>query len=204
MKIIIVRHAQTDENVRGGNAARTSEVLLNKEGVRQAKKLGEHLKDAKITYAYVSPQKRAVHTAQEILAYHRGAIMHEVEYLRERHLGIFERAPKDVWKKALSKLTDAWHLVKPEKGESYHDVQQRVKEFFKGLFKKHSPEDTILLVSHGGPLGVLLLDLLGKELTEENYRTHQPKNTEFTIVEVINDQPKINVLNSKEHLDLNV
>lgn len=202
MKIIIVRHAQTDENVSGGNATRTSEVLLNEEGVLQAKKLGEHLRDAKITHAYTSPQKRAIHTAEEILAYHAGAMFQTVENLREQSLGIYESAPKNVWKEVRAKLTDAWHLVVPEKGESYQDVQRRAAEFFKGLFSKHSKEDTVLLVSHGGTLGVLLLDILEKELTEEHYRMYQPKNTEFTVVEITEDGKKvIEVLNSRVHLD---
>jgi broad specificity phosphatase PhoE len=201
MKVIIVRHAQTDENAFGKNAVRTSEVLLNEEGVRQAKKLGEWLKSFSITHAYVSPQKRAVHTAQEILAHHANVLLQEIEELREQNLGIFENASKNAWREFKATLTDAWHLVKPEKGESYHELQQRAAKFFKDLFKKHSKQDTVLLVSHGGTLGVLLLDILEKELTEENYRAHQPKNSEFTVVEIIGNKPRVHTLNSREHLD---
>lgn len=200
MKVIIVRHGQTDENIGGGQAVRTSEVLLNAEGFEQAKKLGQHLRDYAITHAYSSPSARAVQTAQEILAHHVPVVLVEVEHLREQHLGIFERAPKNAWKEARAAMQEAWHLARPEKGESYHDVYERITTFFKDLFKKHGPEDNILLVSHGGPLGVLNLHLLEKELNEENYRAHQPKNTEFTIVEVANNKPTVHILNSKEHL----
>ena len=53
MKIIIVRHAKTDENAKGADASRESEALLNEEGILQAKKLGHHLKHEKISHAYL-------------------------------------------------------------------------------------------------------------------------------------------------------
>lgn len=201
MKIIIVRHAQTDENASGGLAARTSEALLNEEGIKQAEKLREHLKGENITHAYVSPQKRAVHTAEKILQHHPHAVIRHADGLREQSLGIYEQLPKAEFKEIRKASLAAWHEFKPQEGESYAELQQRVKGFFMDLEKKH-PNDTVLLVSHGGPLGVLLVDMLGKELTEENYRTHQPKNAEFTVVEVFQDGKKqIHKLNSREHLD---
>ena len=57
MKVIIVRHAQTDENVGEGLANRLSEVELNEEGIKQAKKLGEYLKTHPITHSYTNPIK---------------------------------------------------------------------------------------------------------------------------------------------------
>ena len=175
MKVIIVRHAQTDENVGGGGlAVRTSEVLLNSEGILQAQKLGEHLKGEKISYAYASPQKRAVHTAEHILRHHPHITMRYVEDLREQD------------KKG---------------GESRVQLQARSTKFFHELSQQH-PNDTVLVVSHGGTLGVLLLHILEKELTEENYRAHQPKNTEYTMVEIFDDgKKKIHSLNSRQHLD---
>src|SRR3989344_3577288 len=157
MKIIIVRHAKTDENVGDGLAGSQSEVLLNEEGVLQAKKLGEHLRDAKISHAYVSPQKRAVHTAQEILKHHIEAKVEHVAHLKEQNLGVAESLPKHIWKEIKAKATEAWHVFKPEKGESYTELQKRAVEFFRDLPGKHSGDDTVLIVSHGGTLGVLLL-----------------------------------------------
>ena len=201
MKVIIVRHAQTDDNIGDKLAARTSDVLLNKEGIRQAEKLGAYLKHEKISHVYVSPQRRAVHTAEYILAHHGNVRVHHIEDLKEQNMGELDGLPKAVIKELRKKATDPWHLFKAKEGESYVELQARAKNFFHGLVKKH-PNNTVLVVSHGGTLGVLLLDILEKELTEENYRDNQPKNTEFTILEISPEgYKKIHVLNSREHLD---
>jgi len=201
MKLIIVRHGQTDENVGNGLAARESEVLLNEEGVLQAKKLAVHLKSEKISHAYVSPLQRAVQTADHILQHHLEVELVVAEHLNEQNLGAVATMPKAQWKEIKKASTDPWHLFKAEKGESYQEMQARAAEFFHSLLKNHGPNDTVLVVSHGGTLGVLLLDILEKELTEENYRAHQPKNTEFTVVEIFdNGKKRIQKLNSREHL----
>jgi len=92
-------------------------------------------------------------------------------------------------------------IEQDKKTESYLQLQQRAKAFFTGLSQKHKDE-TVVVVSHGGPLGVLLVDILGKELNEENYRATQPKNTEFTVLEASPNAPiNIHKLNSREHLE---
>ncbi|OGZ66173.1 MAG: hypothetical protein A3C50_01645 [Candidatus Staskawiczbacteria bacterium RIFCSPHIGHO2_02_FULL_43_16] len=202
MKVIIVRHAKTNENAQDRLAIAKSNILLNEEGVKQAEKLGHYLKGHRISHAYSGPLKRAVHTAEKILQHHPDAQLIVSDHLNEQNLGVAETMPKAVWKEMKKKSTDPWHLFKEEKGESYRDMQARVAKFFHELIAKHGPNDTILMVSHGGTLGVLLLHILKKELTEENYRAHQPKNTEFTIVEISEDgQKKIHDLNSNKHLN---
>ncbi len=202
MKIIIVRHAETMENAKTQDIGHDTEALLTEQGVLQAQKLGELLKEEKISHAYTSPQKRAVHTAEKILKHHSDVTIVQVEELREQSLGIYESVPKHVWKEIKAKAKEAFHLFKPEGGESYVELQKRAKQFFERLIHEHE-NDTVLVVSHAGTLGVLLLDILGKELTEENYRAHQPKNTEFTIIEVLEDgKKKIHALNNRAHLDV--
>jgi len=201
MKIIIVRHGETTENAKTQDIGHNNEALLTEHGVLQAQKLGEHLKGEKISHAYVSPQKRAVHTAEEILKHHPKAAILHVDDLKEQNLGVADTLPKAVWKEMKKNAKEPFHLFKPENGESYSELQARAKKFFHSLAQKHK-DDTVLVVSHGGTLGVLILDILEKELTEENYRAHQPKNTEFTIVEISEDgQKKIHMVNSREHLE---
>ncbi len=175
MKIIIVRHAQTDDNIGGNLAARTSDVLLNEEGVRQARKLGEHLRGEKISHAYVSPQKRAVATAEHILEHHPTAMRQHAEELKEQNMGALDGLPKAQVKEIRKNAKEPWHLFKDEQGESYAELQERAKKFFHDMAAKH-PDETILVVSHGGTLGVLLLHILEKELTEEEFL----RSTEWT------------------------
>ncbi|MDO8530528.1 MAG: histidine phosphatase family protein [bacterium] len=201
MKVIIVRHAETTENAKMQDIGHNTEALLTEQGVLQAQKLGIHLKGEKISHAYTSPQRRAIHTAEKILEHHPEVKIVDVEELREQSLGIYESVPKHVWKEIKAKAKEAFHLFKPEGGESYTELQKRAKQFFDRLIREHE-NDTVLIVSHGGTLGVLLLDILEKELTEENYRAHQPKNTEFTVIEIQDGQKKIHTVNNRAHLDL--
>ncbi len=200
MKVIIARHAETSENVKQINIGRDVDPLLTKEGMRQAQKLADFLKHEKIHFAYVSPQRRAVHTAQEVLKHHPLAKMARVPHLKEQNLGIYEGLPKHEWREIKKQSKELFHLFKPPKGESYAELQERVKSFFHTLFDKHK-DDTVLIVSHGGTLGMLYLHLFGKEITEENYRAHKPENTAVTILEVYKNKPiKVHKVNSLEHL----
>ena len=201
MKVIIVRHGQTTENAKTQDVGHNSEALLTSEGVMQAQKLGRLLKSENILHAYSSPQQRAIHTAQEILAHHPKVILTHEPNLKEQSLGIYEDAPKHVWKQVRTESKDPYHLFKPEGGESYAQVQARAAGFFKDLAKKH-PNDTVLVVSHGVTTSLLLMHLFGKEINEENYKAYKPENTAFTVVE-ISDKGEVRPqkVNSLEHLN---
>jgi|SRR3989344_39008 len=201
MKLIIARHAQTNENVKKIDIGRDSNAPLNKEGKRQAKKLAEFLKKESIHFACVSPQRRAAHTAEEVIKHHPNAKVEHAPHLKEQNLGIYESLPKEEWREIRKNSKELFHLFKPPKGESYSELQDRVKIFFHTLFGKHK-NDTVLIVSHGGTLGMLYLHLLGKEITEENYKAHKPENTAFSILEIEDSKPlKIHKINSLEHLN---
>ena len=89
----------------------------------------------------------------------------------------------------------------PEEGESYLDVQKRATKFFHELLQKHKKDDVILIITHGGTLGMLLLHILEKEITEENYKAHKSGNTAFSIFEIMEDKKvKVHKINSLEHL----
>jgi broad specificity phosphatase PhoE len=200
MKVIIVRHGQTDENTKSVDIGKDSNAQLNEQGKLQAKKLGHHLKKEKIHAAYTSPQKRARDTAEGILVFQDPVDIIEIPDLREQNMGIYEGAPKQVWKQAIRDSMSLFHEFKPEKGESYGELQKRAASFFDKLLEKHE-NDTVLVVSHGGTLGMLYLHILGKEPTQENYSAHKPENTAVTIVEIFKDKPlKVHKLNSLEHL----
>ncbi len=95
----------------------------------------------------------------------------------------------------------AFELVKPEGGESIAEVHERVGKFFNSLLNKHKDE-TVLIVSHGRAIALLLLHILGKPIHEENQMSHRPENTAISILEISEDKPaKIHTLNNIEHLN---
>ena len=150
----------------------------------------------------MSPQKRAVHTAEHILQHHPEVKKEQIEKLKEQQLGIYEDAPKHVYKEVKKNAKEPFHLFKPEKGESYKDVQERAAAFFHDVLVKHQHDDTVLIVSHGGTTGMLLLHILEKEITEEQYKAHKPGNTAMTLLDISRDgKASVKALNSLEHLD---
>jgi len=93
-----------------------------------------------------------------------------------------------------------FHEFQPTNGESYSDLQGRVGKFFDMLLSKHK-DDSILLVSHTGSLTMLLLKILNKPITRENYDKYKPGNTAVTVCEIIERRsPLIHALNDVGHL----
>lgn len=200
MRLIIVRHGQTDENVKEIIIGQDIDVVLNEQGVLQAQKLADFLKNENINFAYTSYQGRAIHTAKEILRFHPSAKIIVAHQLKEQNLGIYEGKGKAEWKNIKKNIKEPFHSFKPKDGESYAELQERIKVFFNDLIKNHE-NDTVLMVSHGGTLGMLYLHILNKEITEENYKAHKPENTALTVLDVHPKKPiKIHHLNSTEHL----
>ena len=65
MKIIFVRHCETDWN-KEERCQGVTDLELNSNGLAQAKKLGIYFKDKKVDYVFCSDLKRARQTLNEI------------------------------------------------------------------------------------------------------------------------------------------
>ena len=150
VKIILVRHGETDWNlarrIQGGN----SNTQLNQRGRRQVESLALRLKQEKIQAIYSSPLQRAQDTARAIARYHQLAV--EIEpSLREIEVGELEGMPIANVGKHLSEL-----LVKHQQdgelprlpgGESLAELQQRVWGTIQRLVNKHS-DGVLVVVGH--------------------------------------------------------
>ena len=92
VKIILVRHGETEWNkihrIQGG----ASDVPLNDAGRLQAGNVAERLKDEKIQAIFSSPLQRALYTAREI-ARHHGLEVNLAPALREIDAGSLEGFP---------------------------------------------------------------------------------------------------------------
>ena len=87
-QIIIVRHGQTQWNIRKIRQGHLDSELTDK-GVAQARALGQRLARESFTALYSSDLGRALHTARMIAAVTGHEIVTD-ERLRERHLGVFQ------------------------------------------------------------------------------------------------------------------
>ncbi len=197
MKLIIIRHGETEENVAGIIQGHLP-GKLSKNGITQAKKVALRFKDEKIDYIYSSDLARAADTAKEIAKYHSETPIEFVKNLREKDLGEFAGKRKEEIKyTGDEKIT----FVEPRNGETTKQLFERAKKVLDETIKRHS-EDVVMFVCHGGIGKALIAAINGKEKFdfEEIERLH---NTSVNIYEI--DKEKNNELlcfNCINHLDL--
>ena len=147
LKIMLVRHGETDWNrikrVQGGS----SDTPLNDIGREQAKGLAAMLAGEKIRAVYSSPLRRALATAEEIARLHNICVGISPA-LREIEAGELEGIlSADLGKRFSDYLFDGDKMVKIPGGEALSDVQQRSWDFIKSLSGEYD-ECTLVLVSH--------------------------------------------------------
>lgn len=143
MKLLIVRHGQTESNVEHIWQGQTDGVLTAL-GELQAIKTGEYLKDKKINFVYSSPLGRAKKTC-ELICNELNLGFKENVLLMEVYLGSLEG----------SKVVVDWDNP-PKDVELFPDLMKRAKSFLEFILKNHSSEDNVLIVSHGGLIQALL------------------------------------------------
>lgn len=130
MRIIFIRHGETDTNLkeRAGEGAIEDDASLNSTGLEQAKMVAKQLKNEKIDAIFTSPYKRATETANEIRKYHRVPML-ELENLRERNVGI---AVGDYFH-------ELFDFDKDIRAENIKSVRDFFKEFTMRLAKLKNP-----------------------------------------------------------------
>ncbi|MFH1276035.1 MAG: histidine phosphatase family protein [Candidatus Woesearchaeota archaeon] len=196
MRLIIVRHGQTADNVKHILSAAEG-PNLNKIGKTQAKKAGEFLKKEKIDVAYSSDMLRAKQTAEILLKFHSKAKLHLVKELRDRDFGTFNFKTEEEAIQETKKEHSNWEDCQFKSGENFKDLQKRVVDFYKKVLKKY-PSKTVLLVFHADAIAALIVYLLKKSIYEE--KKYFPQNTSITIVEVNSRKCKVELLESLKHL----
>jgi len=147
MKIIFVRHGESEANVAGrinDNPARS--VNLTKRGQEQAEAASEELRMARFTHAYASEFPRAQQTAR-ILLRHHGCTLQIDARINERKTGM-DWLPV----KAFHDLVydDPLH-TRPDHGESFIEQMARLRSFLDEAATRH-PDGTVLAVSHENPI----------------------------------------------------
>ena len=150
-QVIIVRHGETEWNIRGIRQGHLDSRLTTK-GMAQAKALGARLGREKFTALYSSDLGRAVESAQAIANVTGHAIVTD-ERLRERHLGIFQGLNAE---EINSKYPEERRLMRTEGpgyvipgGESMVQQVARNIDCLNDLAAKHQGEQ-IVVVTHGG------------------------------------------------------
>lgn len=150
MKLYFIRHGQTDWNIDGKIQGRT-DVELNEEGIAQAEKLKNIVKDYNIDLIISSPLARARKTANIIRDEINCDIIFD-EALIERDFGVFEGLTSveiEEEESKYGKFNNYYLNVERLGVEPIKTLCDRVWTFIEGVKRKYYDKN-ILIVTHGG------------------------------------------------------
>jgi len=195
----MVRHGITEFNSTRRFAG-YSDVELNADGYRQVERLRDHLANDKIDAIYSSDLKRALVTAEVIFSGRKIDIVTCPE-LREVNYGNCEGL---TFEEIGSRYPDEAEFVRNSNprlefpgGENFCGFVERTSKFLDRL-NSHTPSETVLIVSHSGPLKVLVCSLLG--ISQDYWWKLRFDNASLSIVETYPRGAIITRLNDTSHL----
>lgn len=198
-RLFLVRHGQTKWNIEKRVQGNTN-TDLTEEGLNQAYKVSNRLKDYKVDYIYSSDLNRAYKTA-EIIGKKLNVKINKLNGLREKNFGHWQGLTIDDIQSKFYEEHYIWktkpHNAKIEGAESLIQVQERVLSSINELKKKHKCKN-VLLVSHGSTIKALILGILGIDIS--NYNKLTISNVGLTIIDFTEYSPIIRVLNDTSHI----
>jgi alpha-ribazole phosphatase len=204
-KIYLIRHGET-EDADSGRYKGHLDVPLSKNGIKQIKKLGRYISgeagkwgSAEVDHTglsaiYCSDLIRAVKSA-DIIAEQLDLKSMILAGLRERNFGEWEGMTfgeiEKKWPDAFRAWADNPLKFSPVGGESTLEARNRVMPAFNKIIDQHK-EQSIVIVSHGGVIRIILCELLGIPL-ENIFRIEQ----DFAALNIVElwDYPVIKQIN---------
>jgi len=195
-RLLLVRHAQPTEEARG-RCYGALDIHLSVRGHRQAQLLARTLDRVPLSAVYSSPSCRAVETATPLATVHGLAPIIE-DALRELDFGEFEGKRYEVIERSHPELYRQWMqtptLVQFPGGESYPQLRARALQAIDAIRARH-PEETTIIVTHGGVLRAILSDCLSMP-AEAIFRLDQSYGA-ISIVDWIDSVPLVRLLNGQ-------
>ena len=183
MKLYFVRHGETIWNVEKRFQG-SSDSPLTEKGILQAKLLSDYLKNENFDAFYSSPAKRAMDTANMIIQ-SRNQNLNIINHFSEISIGDMEGVESHIFKKKYPELFHNFFFdpqnydPKVINGESFQELENRVKIGLDNLISQHRENEKVLLVSHGGTLRTLF-NLINPK---KNKELQIIANTSVSIVE---------------------
>lgn len=191
MRIYIIRHGETNGNLKGILQGWTDEPL-NKKGKELATITAKALSNVQFDVAVSSPLSRALETGKIVLKYNKRKKPKIItdDRLREMYFGEWEGlglTPNNFSIPSSSFndfYTDPFHFQNAPNGESIFDVCERTAEFYQELIRRPELQNkTILLTTHGFALRCLLQQVY--ENKQDFWHGKIPDNCTVNIIDVI-------------------
>lgn len=154
MKIILIRHGETEYNRRHLFYGKT-DISLNDTGVQQAYLLNEKLAGMRLEVPiYTSSLKRTIKTAELIFPDQKKISLNELD---EKDFGLWEGLSADQINERFPEEWEKWLIspfeVTPINAEKFSDFQQRVLACLEVMLQK---KQDFVIVGHLGVLRVIL------------------------------------------------
>ncbi len=168
VKVILVRHGETDWNrsrrFQGGN----SDTQLNQNGRQQAESLALRLKPERIQAIYSSPLQRALDTAQAIARHHQLEVkveptLNEIDAAKLE--GILLEELGERLDQFLIEESRGKSIFKKYGGESLAELQQRVWRTIQRLVNRHH-DGVFVVASHYFTIMTIICSVLNLPLSQ--------------------------------------
>jgi len=172
-EIYLFRHGQTTYN-RDKIFTGSKDAKLTSLGIKQAKKIAKDLKNKKFEVAIYTRLSRSKDTLKEVLKFHKDIKLIKNDRMIERDYGkLSGHSHKEIIEKYGEEQYEKWHRgfnCRPPGGESFADVEKRVKRFIiwlKNFMKKEKVN--VAISAHGNSIRLFrrVWEGLGKRETEK-------------------------------------
>lgn len=190
MKLILVRHGQTDWNTCRRVQGRT-DVSLNAKGILQAKAAADYLKNRGIRSIYSGPLARAYDTAEEIAAEAHVARVSVMDGLTEINFGEWEGKTDEELKLHFPQHWGDWNWVlHPELcreigAESAAEILERTLGCISAIMSENPQDAAIAIVSHTMPIKLITAHFIG--LPVSRIRGIRADNCSTSVIELQED-----------------
>jgi broad specificity phosphatase PhoE len=201
MRLILIRHGETDNNA-GGFVQGRVDAPLNDLGRRQAAALGRALAAEPVVAVACSPLQRAHHTALMVAQPHSLTLTVHDD-LAEMDLGDLEGLSGAEIRERYPDFLSAWagpsgaSLPIPG-GESLEQVQARAWAVIERL-RDSWPEATLVAVTHNFVLATIVCRAIGLPLSD--FRRFRHGVAGRTTIDFRQDRTLVQTLNDTCHLD---
>lgn len=180
MRLFLARHGETDWLLQGRLQGR-SKVSLNETGKKQARVAAEYLNAAGANRLFISELDRAKETAR-FISEACGLSPRVDARLNEIYFGKWEGETYDDIRAQYPEHFKNWIELKPDfsapGGENVREVLRRIISFRDEL---SAEDESVIAVSHGGPIRLLLLELLNEPLCK--FRSLPVEPGSITLIE---------------------
>ena len=182
-RIFFVRHGESQWNVVNRMQGQ-NDIPLTEKGIKQANSIANRLVNENIDKIYSSDLKRAYETAL-IIGDRLNLDVTKMKEFREMNFGVWEGKTHDEIMAEYQEQFLYWKK-EPENtridgAETLQELQERSMAALNEIISSNK-EDSILVVSHGVTIKVMILGLLGMSLS--NYKNLVIENVSLSIVEL--------------------